>query len=184
MGTLKAGGIGAAGALLNNLLYGYTNSYLPAAITGNPMLVSAWQALQAILLGIGARKVVPRYATDLANGAMAVVLYNFAHAQLAAAMPTLPLSGMGAYLTVAPAYRGSANFPYSAGVDNNPTNPISTTLRQPTYTAVGRMGRVGRIGRTGRVSGMRGMSMGKYLTSLGGGHGFGDTTFGNGIPTG
>lgn len=173
MPTVKAGAIGAVGGLLNNLLYGYLGpnqfNILPTAVTGSPALIALWQALQAVGLGFAAKKIAPRYATDLAVGAMTVTLYGFAKTQLAAAMPSLPLSGVGAYLTMAPVVSDSTpgNYKTSAGGFYNPNVMGGRALTSNTYKPVGGLGRMGRMGRVGRV--------GVYL---------GDATYGNGIPVG
>jgi hypothetical protein len=166
MGTLKSASVGSVGAIVNNLLYGYLNTsfgIVPAAVTGSPMLVALWQLAQALGLGILAKKVVPAYAKDLSVGASTVVIYNFAHSQLLAAVPSLPLSGMGAYLTMAPVVGTSAGGLGRLGAQaNGAYNPRTAgvaALRMSTYRPVGRLG------------GMRGV--GAYL---------GDTQYSNGIP--
>jgi hypothetical protein len=173
MPTLKSGAVGAAGGLINNLLYGYLGpsasgfNILPAAITSSPALIALWQAAQALLIGFAAKKVAPAYARDLAVGAMTITIYGFAKTQLAAAMPSLPLSGVGAYLTMAPVVSDTTpgNYKTSAGGFYNPNVMASRALVANTYKPVGGLGRMGRVGRVGRV--------GVYL---------GDATYGNGIP--
>jgi hypothetical protein len=169
--TFKAGAVGAVGGLLNNILYGYLGptqfNILPSVVTGSPAIVALYQALQAIGLGVVAKKVAPAYARDLAVGAMTVAIYGFAKTQLAAAMPSLPLSGLGAYLTMAPVVSDTSpgNYSTSSGGFYNPNVMASRALTRNTYKPVGGLGRMGRVGRVGR--------MGVYL---------GDATYGNGIP--
>lgn len=117
MSTITAGVIGAGGALLLNVVYGYVNPYLPASMqTG---------LVQTAVLGVGAlglgylvgRFVDKEIGNDVAFGGLSVVIYNAAAtmAQGAGLSITNNLSGyadytprrMGAYLRGSP---GTAGF--------------------------------------------------------------------------
>lgn len=99
MPTLKAGAIGAAGAIGLDVLWGQGSKYLPASIAGSPLAQYAAKLAGAILVGIVGGKVLRGRGRDLAVGAATVVLHDAAKAQLQASMPSLPL---GEYLTYAP----------------------------------------------------------------------------------
>ena len=108
MHTLTAGAIGAGGALLLNVVYGYVNPYLPASLqTG---------LVQTAVLGVGAlglgylvgRFVSKDIGDDVAFGGLSVVLFNAASSIATASGITITnnLAGyadytprrMGAYL--------------------------------------------------------------------------------------
>lgn len=114
--TIKAGLLGAAGALGNDLLFGYTKSYLPASVqTG--VQRHAVKALYAVLVGVLGNVVMRGKGRDLANGAMTVVLHDALKEQLMTAVPSLPL---GDYFSFAPAI----------GYDYEPALPLSTGIGQ------------------------------------------------------
>jgi hypothetical protein len=96
---LKAGAIGAAGALGLDVLWGYGKGYLPASIAGSPLAQYAVKLAGALLVGIVGNKVLRGKGRDMAVGATTVVLHDAMKAQLQNAFPTLPL---GEYLTYAP----------------------------------------------------------------------------------
>lgn len=100
---LKAGLIGATGALGLDLLWGYTSKYLPATIAGSPLAQYAAKLLGAVLVGmIGDRVPLPMLrgkGRELATGAATVVLHDAMKAQFQATFPTVQL---GEYLTYAP----------------------------------------------------------------------------------
>lgn len=99
MPTLKAGAVGAAGAIGLDLLWGYGASYLPASIAGSPIAQYGVKLLGALGVGILGGKVLRGRGRDLAVGATTVVLHDAFKAQLKASFPTLQL---GEYLTYAP----------------------------------------------------------------------------------
>jgi hypothetical protein len=101
--TVKAGAVGALGALGLDLLWGYSSKYLPASINTGYAAFAA-KALASILVGMVGSKVMRGSGRDLAVGGMTVVLHDLAKQQLASAMPSLPLgmyTPMGAYLGIA-----------------------------------------------------------------------------------
>ena len=114
MGTLVAGAMGAGGALLLNLVYGYVNPYLPASLqTG--LVQTGVLAVGAVGLGYLVGRVNKDLGEDVTFGGLTVVLYNAASTILqGAGMPmTNNLSGyadytpMGAYMQGTP---GTAGF--------------------------------------------------------------------------
>jgi hypothetical protein len=174
------GGIGALGALANNLAYGFTAPYLPTAITGQPAFVAAAQLVYAMIIGTLGNMVMKGKGEALAVGAATVAIYQFASTQIQAAVPSLPLSsglsGMGAYMSIAPSVgaRTLNGFGRVGRVGN--VSQGQSVVRQLTRTTQG-MGNVGAyLSRTGVRTPQRGM--GAYMS------GMGDTTFANGIPTG
>lgn len=78
MHTLAAGAIGAGGALLLNVVYGYVNPYLPASLqTG--LVQTGVLAVGALGLGYLLSKFVSKdIGDDVAFGGLSVVLYNAA----------------------------------------------------------------------------------------------------------
>lgn len=98
--TLKAGLIGATGALGLDLLWGYGSRYLPATIAGSAWAQYAAKLLGAILVGMLGNKLMPGRGRDLAVGASTVVLHDALKAQIRSSFPSVPL---GEYLTYAPA---------------------------------------------------------------------------------
>lgn len=100
--TLKAGAIGAAGALGLDLLWGYGAKYLPASLATG-MAASAAKLLGSVLIGVIGNKLLRGKGQAMAVGAATVAIHEIAKAQLASAMPSLPLglyTPMGAYLGV------------------------------------------------------------------------------------
>lgn len=98
--TLKAGAVGATGALGLDLLWGYGSRYLPASIAGSPLAQYAAKLVGALLVGMIGNNVLRGRGRDLAVGATTVVLHDAFKAQLKASFPALQL---GEYLTYAPA---------------------------------------------------------------------------------
>lgn len=96
---LKAGGMGAAGAIGLDLLWGYGKGMLPATIAGSPIAQYGAKLLGAILVGIAGDMVFKGKGKELATGAATVVLHDAMKAQLQTSFPTLQL---GEYLTYAP----------------------------------------------------------------------------------
>lgn len=101
---VKAGAVGAAGAIGLDLLWGYGKSYLPASIAGSPLAQYAAKLAGALLVGIVGNKVLRGRGRDMAVGATTVVLHDAFKAQLQASFPTLQL---GEYLTYAPTVGGT-----------------------------------------------------------------------------
>jgi hypothetical protein len=108
MHTITSGLIGAGGALLLNVAYGYVNPYLPASLqTG--LVQTAVLAVGALGLGWAVGRFVSKdLGDDVAFGGLSVVLYNAASTIAAGAGMTLTnnLAGyadytprrMGAYM--------------------------------------------------------------------------------------
>ncbi len=96
---LKAGAIGATGALGLDLLWGYGKSYLPASIAGSAIAQYAVKLAGALAVGMIGNKLLKGKGREMAVGATTVVLHDAFKAQLQAAFPTLQL---GEYLTYAP----------------------------------------------------------------------------------
>lgn len=99
MPMLKAGAIGATGALGLDLLWGYGKSYLPASIAGSPLAQYAVKLIGAIGVGMIGNKLLKGRGREMAVGATTVVLHDALKAQLQSSFPTLQL---GEYLTYAP----------------------------------------------------------------------------------
>jgi hypothetical protein len=112
MHTLAAGAMGAGGALLLNVVYGYVSPYLPTSMqTG--LVQTAVLAVGAIGLGYAVGRFVSKdIGDDVAFGGLSVVLYSAAStiAQSAGLTITNNLSGyadytprrLGAYLKGTP----------------------------------------------------------------------------------
>ncbi len=96
---LKAGGIGALGALGLDVLMGYANPYLPASIAGSPIAQYAIKLAGALAVGMVGGKVLRGRGQALAVGATTVVLHDALKAQVQSSFPSIPL---GEYLTYAP----------------------------------------------------------------------------------
>jgi hypothetical protein len=123
MHTLAAGALGASGALLLNLVYGYVNPYLPASLqTG--LVQTGVLTVGALGLGVLVGKFINKDLGDsVAFGGLSVVLYNAAStvAQGAGLTITNNLSGyadytprrMGAYMQGVPNTQGFR--PHGAG---------------------------------------------------------------------
>lgn len=167
MPTIKGGAIGAAGGLVADLLFGYTQPYLPTALSGSAAVIAATKLLYAIAAGMVGGMVLKGKGQALAVGAATVAIHDFAKAQLIATVPSLPLSGVGVYMSHAPTVGVRLN-----GLGNSQGRSV---VRQLTRSSAN--GGIGAyLSRTGVKMPQRGM--GKYMS------GMGDTTFANGIPTG
>lgn len=99
MPTLRAGLVGASGALGLDLLWGYGSRFLPAQIAGSAIAQYAAKLAGAILVGMIGNQVLRGRGRDLAVGATTVVLHDALKAQLKASFPALQL---GEYLSYAP----------------------------------------------------------------------------------
>lgn len=133
--TVKAGAIGAVGALLNDVAYGYTKGYLPTMMTtGNAAI--ATRALYAVVTGMLGNMILRGKGRDLSVGAMTVVIHDAGKAVLSGMLPSLPL---GEYLSSGPAVGYS-------GVRRLSSNAVN-------LNGLGRVGRVGQymsgVGRMG-----------------------------------
>lgn len=133
MHTLAAGAIGAGGALLLNMAYGYVNPYLPTSMqTG--LVQTGVLAVGALGLGYLVSKFVSKdIGDDVAFGGLSVVLYNAASTVATSAGLTMAnnLSGyadytprrMGAYLRGTPntaGFRGGLGYVSPAPVLRRP----------------------------------------------------------------
>lgn len=97
--TLKAGAVGATGALGLDLLWGYGSKYLPASVAGSAIAQYAAKLVGALLVGMIGNNILRGRGRDLAVGATTVVLHDAFKAQLKASFPALQL---GEYLSYAP----------------------------------------------------------------------------------
>lgn len=104
MPTLKAGAIGATGALGLDLLWGYGSQYLPASVASSPLAQYAVKLAGALAVGVIGNKVLRGRGRDMAVGAATVVLHDALKAQIKASFPTVQL---GEYLTYAPTVGGT-----------------------------------------------------------------------------
>lgn len=124
MPTVKAGFVGAGGALANDVVSGlispYLTSFLATAGSAAPILQYAVKMLTAV--GVGMIGQMARFpGTDLAVGAATVATHDFLKLQLQSLAPTIfgagaPLAlsgynGMGAYLSGSAPIVGTASFP-------------------------------------------------------------------------
>jgi hypothetical protein len=119
MGGVKAGFIGALGALGLDVLYGFAKPKLPAALTSGPADYLT-KALAAVLVGMVGNKVMRGRGAALTTGAMTVVIHDALKAQIAANFPGVPL---GEYIASSPI----------VGYGANPATPLGVpTIPQPT----------------------------------------------------
>lgn len=134
MPTVKAGFMGAGGALANDVISGLISPYLASflATAGNaaPILQYAVKMLTAV--GVGMIGQMARFpGTDLAVGAATVATHDFLKLQLQSLAPTIfgagaPLAlsgynGMGAYLSGSAPLVGTATFPATYLPQSQPT---------------------------------------------------------------
>ncbi|MGH3430428.1 MAG: hypothetical protein ACRDQZ_23145 [Mycobacteriales bacterium] len=104
MGTLQSGFTGSIGAIGNDLLMGqvlnatFTPTFLKTGIGA-----TLTRALGALVIGIVGGFAWKGHGRELGDGAMTVALHDALKAQLSTLLPaSLPLSGLGEYLTFAP----------------------------------------------------------------------------------
>lgn len=90
MPTLKAGLIGGAGAIGNDILFGQLAKYLPAVLTTG-IARHATKLASAVLVGSLGGMLLKGKGAQLAAGAAAVAVRDAAREQLVVAFPTLPL---------------------------------------------------------------------------------------------
>jgi len=121
MPTLKAGGWGATGALMNDagygLLSGLINSNLPSVggYLANPYIGFFAKAFNAVLVGALGGKVLRGRGRQLAEGAMTVVAHDFLKSLLVQMAPSLFGPGgtvsLGSYLSGSAPIVGTATIP-------------------------------------------------------------------------
>jgi hypothetical protein len=98
--SLIPSAVGAAGAIGVDIVLGYLGPNLPAALqTG--IAVPLTRIAGAVGLGMAAATVTGKRAIgeQVMAGAITVVLYNYAKNMVKAQFPSLPLSGMGEYVS-------------------------------------------------------------------------------------
>lgn len=118
--TLKAGAIGALGAIGVDLAVGYGAKYLPTSMQSG-MALTAAKLLAAILVGTIGNKVLRGKGKELAVGAVTVQLHELAKSQLLSMNPQLPL---GRYQSMGAYYNAGTN---AMGYRNNLATPFITT---------------------------------------------------------
>lgn len=117
MPTIKAGGVGALGALGLDVAWGLVNNQLPtfAAYLTNPYVGYAAKAVMAVGVGALGGKVLRGKGTAMAVGAMTVVTHDFLKSLLQGMAPTMFGPGgslpLGAYLSGSAPLVGTAAFP-------------------------------------------------------------------------
>jgi hypothetical protein len=104
VGSLKSGTTGALGAIGNDILMGqvlnasFTPTFLKTGIGA-----TLTRALGALLIGVVGGFAWRGHGRELGDGAMTVTLHDALKAQLSTLLPaSIPLSGLGEYLTFAP----------------------------------------------------------------------------------
>lgn len=97
--TAEAGAFGAGGAIALDVLYGKLAQYLPASIAGNEWGALAIKAVGAVGVGMIGGKVLRGRGSQMATGAMTVVLHEAVKKILAQNFPAL---GLSEYLAYAP----------------------------------------------------------------------------------
>jgi hypothetical protein len=138
MSTITAGVIGAGGALLLNVVYGYVNPYLPASLqTG--LVQTAVLGVGALGLGYLVGKFVSQdIGNDVAFGGLSVVLYNAAStiAQSSGLSITNNLSGYADYTPRRlGAYMAAGSRPGTAGFRGLGYVSPAPVLRRPALGA-------------------------------------------------
>lgn len=115
--TVKAGLVGAGGALALDAAWGYVAPNLPASLN-NTYVQFGVKALLAVGIGMVGGKVLRGKGPALAVGAITVAWHDLLKATLQQAMPTvfgaggsLALSGYGSYLSGSAPIVGTATFP-------------------------------------------------------------------------
>jgi hypothetical protein len=104
MGTLKSGFTGSIGAIGNDLLMGQVlNASITPTFLKTGLGATLTRALGALLIGVVGGIAWRGHGRELGDGAMTVTLHDALKAQLSSLLPaSLPLSGLGEYLTFAP----------------------------------------------------------------------------------
>lgn len=117
MPTVKAGLVGAGGALALDAVWGRFGPMLPSSLS-NTYVQFAVKALLASAIGMFGGKILRGKGRDLAVGAMTVATHDLLKTTLQQAMPTvfgtggpLALSGYGTYLSGSAPIVGTATFP-------------------------------------------------------------------------
>jgi hypothetical protein len=138
MHTLAAGAIGAGGALLLNLAYGYVNPYLPASLqTG--LVQTGVLAVGALGLGYLVGKFVSKdIGDDVAFGGLSVVLYSAASTVAASAGLSIT-NNLSGYADYTPrrlgAYMAPGSRPGTAGFRGLGYVSPAPVLRRPALGA-------------------------------------------------
>lgn len=96
---LKAGLLGATGAIGLDILWGQASKFMPAQIAGSALAQYAAKLIGAMAVGFLGGKLLRGRGGALAAGAATVVIHDALKAQMQASLPSLPL---GEYLTFAP----------------------------------------------------------------------------------
>lgn len=99
LGQLQTAAFGAVGALGLDVLYGYGKQWLPDNIAANKYASLAVKAAGAVGLGLVANRFAPGRGSQMAVGALTVMLHGLGKEFAQAQFPNLPLSE---YLTYAP----------------------------------------------------------------------------------
>lgn len=116
--TLLPAGVGAIGALGADLVIGYAGSYLPASLQSGVGATVA-KLGGAIAVGYVAGMTMGRkFGEQAMTGAVVVTMYDLFKSYATAAMPTLPLAGMG-WVSPAVAVPGRSNMGLYVGQDNS-----------------------------------------------------------------
>jgi hypothetical protein len=138
MSTITAGVIGAGGALLLNVVYGYVNPYLPASLqTG--LVQTAVLGVGALGLGYLVGKFVNQdIGNDVAFGGLSVVIYNAASTMAQGAGITLT-NNLAGYADYTPrrigAYMAPGSRPGTAGFRGLGYVSPAPVLRRPALGA-------------------------------------------------
>lgn len=138
MHTLAAGAIGAGGAFLLNMAYGYVNPYLPASLqTG--LVQTGVLAVGALGLGWAIGKFVSKdIGDDVAFGGLSVVLYNAAQT-VAASAGLSTTNNLSGYADYTPrrlgAYMAAGSRPGTAGFRGLGYVSPAPVLRRPALGA-------------------------------------------------
>lgn len=125
MPTVKAGFVGAGGALALDAVWGFASPYIPASLTSNaqiaPFVQFAVKGLLAVGVGWAGGHVLRGKGRDLAVGAMTVATHDFLKSTLQGFAPTIfgpggtvalsGYNGLGAYLSGSAPLVGTATFP-------------------------------------------------------------------------
>lgn len=122
MPTIKAGLVGAGGALALDAAWGYIGPKLPSSLS-NTYVQFAVKALTAVAIGMIGNRFLRGKGRDLSVGAMTVATHDLLKTTLQTSMPSLfgtggalALSGYGAYLSGSAPIVGTATFPRSTAI--------------------------------------------------------------------
>jgi len=90
MPAVKGGFVGAGGALLNDLAFGYGGKFLPASMQSG-LAKSAVKVVSGVVIGALAGKLLRGRGAQLALGAVTVEMHSALKSQIGAMLPSLPL---------------------------------------------------------------------------------------------